>query len=310
MGIKMDKAKFNGQTVKIKEYDVNKEYCNLKCYHCSANVGFVNSHERDLGEKKVIVHRYFRLKKGETHDDGCDYTVDGAVKNIFAACADRELMDLQNNRYVVRLLLVSDDTEDKSTDTKVDGSGNGKRKPNYIPSGKKTSYLSTMNQIMKLRTMVENDSDLEELVNLQFYDWDNKPFIVPWKNFYYDMEIENDYERMLRYIKKNKVYHPICLIGLIKSIGKYRKDNYDRYYIKLESVSISEKERISITVYFSDEKMYSELLEKEGSKIVLYSKVKFYRSKDWIAPDKKVITYQNVTANIYDKRQLMILNEG
>ena len=98
MGIKMNKVRCNGQELKINEYDVNKKYGDLKCYYCDANVSFVNSHERDLGERKIIVQKYFRLKGGEEHRQGCKYTVDGAILNIHADCADDELMSVQDNK--------------------------------------------------------------------------------------------------------------------------------------------------------------------------------------------------------------------
>lgn len=62
--------------------------------------------------------------------------------NIYAACADDELMP--------------EDTTNKLSKSFSDKSGHGKRHHNYIPNGKKTTYLSNMNQIMKLRAMVEN----------------------------------------------------------------------------------------------------------------------------------------------------------
>ena len=57
MGIKMNKVRCNGQELKINEYDVNKKYGDLKCYYCDADVSFVNSHERDLGERKIKIGR-------------------------------------------------------------------------------------------------------------------------------------------------------------------------------------------------------------------------------------------------------------
>lgn len=71
MGIKMNRARYNGQEIKISEYDVNKVYGKLKCYYCDADISFVNSHERDLGERKIIIQKYFRLKRGEEHEKGC-----------------------------------------------------------------------------------------------------------------------------------------------------------------------------------------------------------------------------------------------
>ena len=79
-----------------------------------------------------------------------------------------------------------------------------KRQHNYIPSGKKTAYLSTMNQIMKLRALVENNSDLEDKINLQYYDGKGVPYLVSWKDFYFDSENENDFGRLLRCLTNKK----------------------------------------------------------------------------------------------------------
>ena len=216
MGIKMNRARYNGQEIKISEYDVNKVYGKLKCYYCDADISFVNSYERDLGERKIIIQKYFRLKREEEHEKGCKYTVDGAILNIHASCADNVLMSKRDNKYVVRLMLISQDTDKKGSKNLADEPGHGKRQHNYIPSGKKTAYLSTMNQIMKLRALVENNSDLEDKINLQYYDGKGVPYLVSWKDFYFDSENENDFGRLLRCLTNKKVYHPICVVGYIK----------------------------------------------------------------------------------------------
>lgn len=117
----------------------------MKCFYCDADVSFVNSYERNLGERKITVQRFFRLKGGQEHSKGCRYTVDGAVLDIYAACSDAELMSKQDNKFV-RLLLASDDIEGKSSNNLNDVSGHGKRKQNYIQKGKKTAYLSNIHR--------------------------------------------------------------------------------------------------------------------------------------------------------------------
>lgn len=255
MGIKMNRAMYNGQEIKISEYDVNKVYGKLKCYYCNANISFVNSHERDLGERKIIVQKYFRLKRGEEHEKGCEYTVDGAILNIHASCADNELMSKKDNKYVVRLKLIAQDNENKKSKNIADesGHGNGKRRHNYILSGKKTAYLSTMNQIMKLRTLVEDNSDLEDKINLQYYDKKGVSYLVSWKNFYFDSENENDFSRLLQ--------------------------------------------------------IYEQLKDKKECKVIIYALFKFYHEKEWIAPDEKKFIYYNITGNVYDVRQMLLLSK-
>lgn len=308
MGIKMNKVRWNGQELKISEYDPTKTYRNLKCYHCDAKVSFVNSYERDLGERKIIVQKYFRLKAGEKHEQGCKYTVDGAILNIYAACADNELMSKQDNKYVLRLMLISQDTVKKEIKNLPDESGHGKRQQNYISRGKKTAYLSTMNQIMKLRALVESNSDLENKIHLKYFDLNGNPYFVSWKNFYYDLENENenDYSRLLKNLTSKKVFHPLCVTGYIKSISEYQPG---KFCIKLEPVSIERNERVAIEIYFENNKIYEQFRNKNGCKIITYAKFKFYRKKEWIAPNEKKIIYNNISGNVYENRQILILGD-
>lgn len=307
MGIKMNRVRCNGQEIKISDYVANKVCDNLKCYYCNADVSFVNSYERDLGKRKVIVQKYFRLKGGQEHEKGCKYTVDGAILNIYAACADDTLMSNQDNKYVVRLMLISQDTTKKISQNVLDESGHGKRQHNYIPSGKKTAYLSTMNQIMKLRTLVESNSDLENKINLQYHDGKDMPYFVPWKNFYFDSENENDYHRLLKYLINKDVYHPICIVGYIKEISEYEPE---KFIIKLKNVSDEGNKRIAVIIHFKDKQIYEQFKGKDGSKIIIYANFKFYQKNEWQTPDKKkFIYYYNITGNVYDKRQILLLSD-
>lgn len=305
MGIKMSWARYNGQKIKISEYDANKVYGNLKCYYCNAELSFVNSHERDLGERKIIIQKYFRLKRGEEHEEGCKYTVDGAVLNIYASCADDELMSKRDNKYVVRLMLISKDVAKNESKKLADESGHGKRQHNYISSGKKIAYLFTMNQIMKLRTLVDDNSDLENKINLQCYDGNDVPYLVSWKDFYYDSENENDFSRLLRYLTNKKVYHPICVVGYIKSISEYKTG---RFCIKLETISDEGNERIAVEIYFENNQIYEQFKDKKDFKIITYASFKFYSNKTWIAPDGEKFIYYNITGNVYDIKQILILS--
>lgn len=159
---------------------------------------------------------------------------------------------------------------------------------------------------MQLRTMVENNADLEEKINLQFYDWKNKAYLVQWKKFYYDSEKDYDYEKLLKYLIGGQVYHPICIDGYIKSVEEYQKD---KYCLKLEPVLKEDGERVAISVYFHNEQIYRYLAGKENSRIVVYTKFKFYRKNEWDSPDKQKFIYYNITGNIYDKKQTLLVAE-
>ena len=101
MGIKMNRARYNGQEIKISEYDVNKVYGKLKCYYCDADISFVNSHERDLGERKIIIQKYFRLllvllhnltshHKNNVHKKCASHTQGSAFFTLFSRLPHRQ----------------------------------------------------------------------------------------------------------------------------------------------------------------------------------------------------------------------------
>ena len=163
-----------------------------------------------------------------------------------------------------------------------------------------------MNQIMKLRALVENNSDLEDKINLQYYDKKGVPYLVSWKDFYFDSENENDFGRLLKYLANKKVYHPICVVGYIKSISEYQTG---KFCIKLETVSDEKNKRVAIAIYFENNQIYEQFKDKNDCKIITYAYFKFYRENEWIAPDDKKFIYYNITGNVYDIRQMLLLSD-
>ena len=106
---------------------------------------------KETWKKKITVHRFFRLKGGQEHRNGFIYSRWRSNRYIYYLRRN-ELMSMKDNKYVVRLLLASDDIEGKSSINIKDVSGHGKRKHNYIAKGKNTAYLSTINKIMQLKS--------------------------------------------------------------------------------------------------------------------------------------------------------------
>ena len=43
--------------------------------------------------------------------------------------------------------------------------------------------------------------------------------------------------------------------------------------------------------------------------IITYAYFKFYRENEWIAPDDKKFIYYNITGNVYDIRQMLLLSD-
>lgn len=302
MGIKMKKVICDGQEITISQYNANKIYKDLRCFYCGAKVIFVNSHERDLGEKRIIVQRHFRLKSGYEHAPNCRYTVDGQLKDIYATCADNELITKRDNVYVVRLKLIADDISKSVNVGLKDESGRGKRELNYVSVGKKTAYLSTMKKIIELRAQVENEAELSEKVQLQFFDYKNELHFVRWRDFFYDIEKETEYARLLKYLMESRVYHPICVVGIVKDI-KELKDK--RYYMDLEPVNEGKDKKIAVALYFN-ESVYREVsCRNKGDKVVVYAKYKFDKKVNWPPNSEHPrIVYYNIKGMIYNAKQV------
>lgn len=319
MGIKMSKVRYKGKELKISDYDKRQKYDELKCFYCNTDVSYVDTYKRNLGDKEITVSHFFRLKSGHKHDDDCKYEVDGAMLDIVAKCADNELMTKQDNRFIVRLLLVTDETRDipKSSSISTAENGQGKRPKNYIPKGKKTAYLSSLKRIMQLRTQVENNSDLEKKVELQFTDKLGNVINIPWNKFYYEADKEKDYGKLLKYLSKKKVYHPICIDGYIREVKSVK--NYNILNLeptKITDDSSTNDERVSVSYFLSNEQLYDALKDKAGTRVVIYAQCNFNKSISWdSSKGKKVdgekskeILYHQITGNVYEENQMLILN--
>ena len=108
------------------------------------------------------------------------------------------------------------------------------------------------------------------------------------------------------YLTSEKVFHPLCVVGYIKSISEYR---IGKFCIKLEPVSIKKNERVTIDIYFENNRIYEQFSNKKDCKIIIYANFKFYQKKEWTAPDKKTFIYYNISGNVHDNRQILILSD-
>lgn len=280
----MSKVRYHGEELKISDYDKGKNYDQLKCFYCNAGVSYIDTYKRNLGDKKITVSHYFRLKSGHMHEDNCKYEVNGAMLNIVERCADNELMTRQDNKFKVRLLLITDESRNipKSSSNQTAENGQGKRQKNYIPQGKQTAYLSSVKSIMRLRTLVENNSDLSEKVELQFSGKLGNIINIPWNKFYYEANKEKDYGKILKYLSHKKIYHPICIDGYIREVKSVKHS----YILKLEPIKITDNssdndERVSVIYFLSEKQIYESLKDNVGNRVVIYAHCKFYKSTPW-----------------------------
>lgn len=302
----MDKARCNGKELKIHDNEADKANGKLSCFYCNAEVVYVRTHKRNLGEREITVSRHFRLKRGEQHEEGCRYTVDGAVKYIYSDCADNEIMSKQDHYYIVRLMdILGDDHKINHHIETIDSPIHRNTRRNYIPKGKKSKYLSTMNQIMELRSRVENNSELEDTIRLQYYDSFGNPKTVSWNQFYYDSDAPNDYRNLFQNLKQKKIDHRICVAGIIDTVSEVTQ--IEKFCIKLRSVPGDGIDYISLSIYFKDGQLYEQLKDKESHKVIVFASFNLGKENIWPKGSSAKRIYHNIAGNINDPKEILLL---
>lgn len=306
MGKKMNDAILNGKIISINNYDRERMPGDLQCKYCNAPLSYVKEHSRDFGIKRIIVSHYFRLKQGKEHVKGCSNTVDGSLKNIYAKHADNETITKENDKYKVRILLVDNNLSSQKSSYQNDNVDNKKRRnSNYIPSGKKSAYLSTIKSIMKLRSELDDNTEIQNKLTLEVSSNNGKTINVRWNHFYCDSSKDESYRKMLKYLKQKRNYkHSICVDGYIKGINPYN----DGYYLNLLPQDFSPKDKInkvSISYYVKNKDIIEKLENHKNKRIVVYAHCKPQKETPFFIKDKE-ITYHNIKGIIYDENQFLL----
>lgn len=221
MSAKMKEARIGSMVFDVNKYETNKPNGQLKCRFCKVDVIFVHTYPKIQKGKLRVVSRHFRLKQKQAHDDGCKYNIEGELLTIFAACADKEIMTRNGKRYVVRLLLTDKVKDSVVSDLEKNGAKAYGQSVvlNYFKSNKElVAYLSTMGKILKLRSLLLCNEDMMGKLDLEYYDGRDAK-LVPWNYFYFDLS-ENDYSKLLDYLRNREVPHPICVEGEISKVIK------------------------------------------------------------------------------------------
>lgn len=308
MGIKMPKTNFNGREIGILEYkEAMKE--NLVCIYCGVPITYVSGHLRKVGDRNVYIQPYFRLmSKEKPHEKSCEYITANALKNICTRVADADLMTNQNDKYVARLHIVTENTRniEKKTITQEKESNNSpKMNPRYIPKGKETAYLNAMSQIVRLKESLDNDKELRDLLTLQFYDEYKKMYReIKWKDFYADYSVEQ-YEHMYDLIKNRKAYHPICFSGEIKEVKEF--ENQEFYAIKFYSLKKAEGEYLSLSVLTDSRDVFEYANGLVGRRVVVYGYKHSVKEPNTTVKNSKKTVYYNFNTRISVNTQLFPL---
>lgn len=299
MGLKMPKAysKRLKRDVMIEEATKNKIKDELYCSNekCRIPLTFVDISIR----KNRPVSAYFRRKGKVEHIEKCGYNTLGQI-NIAARDSDGALTSIDDKKYSLRLNLIStaiknNDSSKKKESTDMDVDNKKQPTKNYISLGKISAYLSTMQKIMQIKSKIEDESELRNLIEIQSNGGN-----IRWSDFYFEYD---DYEKCFSKLMKNKINYPLCIEGEVKSFEKINADF--PYSIKLKLKFLGENEDgknkfASVSIRLSNENIYENLKKEfEGGK-----KHVAFCSNVWA---RRVITtseFLNITGKVYNMKQI------
>lgn len=300
MGLRIKIVRLSEKRIAVRDLDPNREYLNLKCGYCNADVSFVCTHKKQSREKEFIVQQHCRLKQGCNHNSNCKYNVDGNLKIINATCADRDLMGEDGAIFYLRLLLITEDEFTFNKDNMASSKVQDDSRKNYISNGKKTAYLSTLKKVIQLRTEVEKNSELEDKVKLRWFDSKGHLIVISWGQFYFDFEY--DYAKLYKWLNGKYINHPICIAGQIKEI-KALEDN--GYCINLIGRHLNRDELFIPEIYFKSKEIYDKYKFISNDRIVVFGSFRLRNPKQCNAK-----TYYNLSCNICDANQMLILKNN
>lgn len=273
---------------------------------CQAPISYVGPSERNYPDKVVLVKDYFKLKTSkEPHVDNCKYNTEGQLK-IFARDSEGVLTSLGNGKFNFRLNLITSSLKSTKAkglsdeETSIQGLTKAPTKK-YESKGKVNPYLSTMNRILKLRSELEDNRELSELVNLNFGRQN-----ISWVEFYYS---EEHYRKCYNYVSKKKANHPICLEGIIDAI-KEPSDNFPFYSVSLikprvdnvDKDGLKRRPSVSIVLYNESILKYIQSEMAKGKENIAFYSVLKVKSK----PYGSGMEYLNITGYINHKQQVHI----
>lgn len=212
----------------------------LLCCFCKIKVGHRKAHiRRGSSIASTFVKR-------EDHKK-CPYNAKQQMEIIAKDSDDNVVKSIGSNKYELRLNMLYEAVS--KPNSRIHDNSNLRIHPvekNYIKQGNLDSYLSTINKIIQLRNLLEEEEDYKDLTSLVKIKHQGKE--ISWNNFYYEPD---RYKDAFEFISRGEV--PICLVGTISKIvplddrfainlvaGKsYKEDN--KNYIPMVSIYLDEK---------------------------------------------------------------------
>jgi len=258
--------------ISAKSYDNGRNDDRLLCedLKCRTEVIHVNEYERQYGDKKIDVEAFFRLKsKNFKHHDECKYNINNQVKIIARSSNSDILASINEGKYLFRINLVYSELEVQwsTGNTKPNLNtvlGKNVKTVKYTPDGKLTPYIATMIKVIELRTTLEKNEELRQIIKLEIKDRINKQVKeINWNNFYYTVD---NYNNLYNYLSLNTCHHIICIEGRIRAFNE-PSNKFPFYIIRLTSPSVkrigSNNIKVpSLQLLLKDKKIYNTIKEK------------------------------------------------
>jgi hypothetical protein len=311
MGVKMNKARdyFSPDTI------VTTKDCDRECVskyicvtdNCYAKLSFMPRHERRYVEKVIEVSSFFKLKKGETHELGlCPYNTLGVVE-IIAKDSDPDIIrSLSDKKYEFSLQILhlfdkqNKNIKDSILDTKSAAHPLSKQKK-YVRKGRLSTYINKLHQILKLRSEVESNRDLSQIL---YFNYSGRK--VAWKNFYFEV---GDYSNAFKNIVQKNKKHPVCIHGRVNKVhAPTEKFNYYSVKLLCPRVDSNNDTKVipSVNLIFPEHSICSEIIS--GCELLAYGIVTGDESGPWSPPNEnKAIIFQNIKMWINHQEQILIL---
>lgn len=315
MGIKMKEAKYKGNIVTLSQYEDKMKGC-IVCKYCGVPISHSAGYVKQIGEKDVNVSPYYRLTNGHTNphnEEICEYVTENVIKDIFAKSGNNnDLMSFDEGKYIVRLHVLVDtmEVEYVSKDTGEEKKVN-RSTLNYIKTGDKTAYITTLRRIMKLRYEIEEKAELKKYLTLKFYNNRTKKYDeISWDDFFIEYD-DKCYVHAYKHIL-DKVFHPICFCGVIKSVSK-PTEKFSKYKISIYSVKVDEGKYVLLSILFDKLELFEKLKDWENKQIVVYGSNAYARQpfRKKIEKDdgtESEIEFDNINVEIFDVNQILCLD--
>ncbi|REC93589.1 hypothetical protein [Kushneria indalinina] len=231
----------------------------LECEFCNAKVSFVNGFTREVGDNIVFVNPYFRLKTGNAHGPECRYNIKGQVKIIARESDENFLAQTESGKFELRLLAVKKaikELQNLAREKRKRGPYNQKENEDkeYVKSGKKLgSYINSAVKVLRVRSLCEEDKDIENLLELVF-----DGTRLPWKDFYYE---DKDFFRCYSNVREATVSVPVAIVGTVKSVkiidgknGQFLVINLIGPYKKNEEGIL---DAVNVSIWSSDVELFN-----------------------------------------------------